>query len=91
MADEGPFTLTAANAAFAILPGLVLMFTLAPAATPAFPLALSGLVFGFVGAVAGLLTYRAVADYGPLARIGALTLLCLVLGGASMLFVGLPG
>jgi hypothetical protein len=44
-----------------------------------------------VGAVVGLVTYRAVADYGPLARIGALTLLCLVLGGASLLFVGLSG
>jgi len=85
MAEEpGPFSLTPANAPFAILPGLTLMFTLAPAAAPTFPLALSGLLFGFVGAVVGLLTYRAVREYGAVARIGALAALCLVLGGASL-------
>jgi hypothetical protein len=82
MDESGPFTLTPASAPFAILPGLVLMFTLAP--TAAMPLALSGLLFGFLGAVIGLVTYRAVADYGPLARIGALTLLCVVLGVVSL-------
>lgn len=84
MADHGPFTLTPANAPFAILPGLVLMFTLAPAATPAVPLAASGLLFGFVGAVLGLGAYQVVRNYGPLARIGALTVLCLGLGGVAL-------
>lgn len=82
--EDGPFTLTAANLPFAVLPGLTLMFTLAPAAAPAVPLAFSGLLFGFFGAILGLLTYRAVHRYGLMARIGALTGLCLVLGGASL-------
>jgi hypothetical protein len=88
MREQGPFTLTAANAPFAILPGLVLMFTLGPAATPQMPLPVSALILGFVGAILGLVTYRFVADYGPLARIGALTLLCAVLGIGAMLLTG---
>ncbi len=84
---EAPFQITPQNAPFAILPGLVLMFTLAPAAAPAVPLAFSGLFCGLVGAVLGLLVYRSVRDYGPLARIGALTVLILVLWGAGELLV----
>lgn len=83
--EAGPFTLTPASAPFAILPGLVLMFTLAPAAAPAFPLALAGLLFGFLGAIVGLLVYRGVKAYGPLARIGALTALCIGLGVIGLL------
>ena len=74
--DSGPFQITAANMMFAILPGLVLMFTLGPAAAPAVPLAYSGFFSAFIGAIIGLLVYRQVKDYGPLARIGALTSLC---------------
>jgi hypothetical protein len=92
MRDEsGPFSLTPANVPFAIVPGLVLMFTLAPAAAPAVPLPLSGLMFGFLGAVLGLVTYRAVRGYGPLARIGALTALCAVLAAVSLAFVRAGG
>lgn len=87
--EQGPFTLTPENVPFAVVPGLVLMFTIAPAAAPRVPLAISGLLFGFVGAVIGLLTYRAVREYGPLARIGALVVLCLVLGGGSLLVLRL--
>lgn len=86
--DGGPFQITAANVAFAVLPGLVLMFTLAPAAAPAVPLALTGLFSGLIGAMLGLLVYRQVAAYGPLARIGALTLLLAVLWGGVTLLVG---
>lgn len=90
MADspEAPFQLTAANAPFAILPGLVLMFTLAPAAAPAVPLPISALLFGFAGAIVGLAVYRAVAGYGPMARIGALAVLCFGLGLLTLLAVG---
>ncbi len=84
---DGPFQVTAQSAPFAILPGLALMFTLAPAAAPAVPLAFSGLFCGLVGAVVGLLVYRRVADYGPLARIGALTVLVLGLWGAVELLL----
>jgi len=91
MSEPGPFTLTPASAPFAVVPGLVLMFTLAPAAAPAVPLAFSGLFFGFVGAIVGLVTYRAVRDYGPLARIGALTLLCFVLGAVGLAASGALG
>jgi hypothetical protein len=52
------------------------------------PLPVSALILGFVGAILGLVTYRFVADYGPLARIGALTLLCAVLGIGAMLLTG---
>lgn len=84
--DTGPFQITAANVLFAVLPGLVLMFTLAPAAAPAVPFALTGFFSAFVGAILGLLVYRQVRDYGPLARIGALTLLLGVLwAGAEVL------
>lgn len=86
--DSGPFQITAANVMFAVLPGLVLMFTLAPAAAPAVPLALTGFFSAFVGAILGLLVYRRVKDYGPLARIGALTLLLAVLLGGVTLLVG---
>ncbi len=82
MPDEptgGPFQITAANVLFAVLPGLVMMFTLAPAAAPAVPLAVTGLFCGLVGAMLGLLVYRQVRAYGPLARIGALTVLLVVL------------
>ena len=85
---EGPFQITAANVAFAVLPGLVLMFTLAPAAAPAVPFALTGFLSAFVGAILGLLVYRQVKDYGPLARIGALTLLLAVLWGGVTLLLG---
>lgn len=87
---EGPFQITAASAPFAILPGLVLMFTLAPAAVPAVPLAFSGLFCGLIGAMLGLLVYRRVDHYGPLARIGALTVLLVVLYVASIALVGTP-
>lgn len=83
MADPAPFQITPQNAPFAILPGLVLMFTLAPAAAPAVPLAFSGLFCGLIGAMLGLLVYRQVAEYGSLARIGALTLLVLALWGSA--------
>lgn len=79
MSDEGPFQIHAANLPFAILPGLVMMFTLAPAAAPAVPFAFTGFFSAFVGAMIGLLVYRQVRGYGPLARIGALTALLLVL------------
>lgn len=85
--QDGPFQITAANILFAILPGLVLMFTLAPAAAPAVPLAYSGFFCAFVGAILGLVVYRQVKAYGPLARIGALTALCLGLGAVGLLFV----
>ena len=90
MSDDhgGPFQLTAANVLFAVLPGLALMFTLAPAAAPAVPLALTGLFSGLIGAMLGLLVYRQVKDYGTLARIGALTLLLAVLWGGVTLLVG---
>lgn len=86
--DTGPFQVTPANVLFAVLPGLVLMFTLAPAATPAVPFALTGFLSAFVGAILGLLVYRQVKDYGPLARIGALTLLLAVLWGGATLLLG---
>jgi len=86
--DTGPFQLTAANVLFAVLPGLVLMFTLAPAAAPAAPFALTGFFSAFVGAILGLLVYRRVKDYGPLARIGALTLLLAALWGGTTLLLG---
>jgi hypothetical protein len=88
MAEQGPFTLSTTSAPFAIVPGLVLMFTLAPAAVPDVPLPLSALIFGFIGAVVGLLVYQAVRAFGPLARIGALVVLCLVLWGVSALLLG---
>lgn len=89
MADEpGPFTLTASSAPFAVVPGLVLMFMLAPAAAPDIPLPLSALIFGFIGAVLGLLVHRAVRNYGPLARIGALVVLCGALWAVSTLLIG---
>ena len=75
-ATDGPFQITAANLMFAVLPGLVLMFTLAPAAAPAVPLAYSGFFCAFVGAILGLVVYRQVRTYAALARIGALTALC---------------
>ncbi len=85
--DEGSFQVNAANVPFAVLPGLVLMFTLAPAAAPAVPFAVTGLFSGLIGAMLGLLVYRQVRDYGPLVRIGALTLLLAVLWGAVELIV----
>lgn len=85
---EGPFQITPANVAFAVLPGLVLMFTLAPAAVPAVPLAFTGLFSGLIGAMLGLLVYRQVKNYGPLARIGGLTLLLAVLWGGVTLLTG---
>jgi hypothetical protein len=89
MSDAGgPFQITAANVAFAVLPGLVLMFTLAPAVVPAVPLAFSGFFCAFLGAILGLVVYRRVADYGPLARIGALTALLAVLYLGSVALVG---
>ena len=81
--ESGPFTLSPTNAPFALVPGLVLMFTLAPAAAPAFPLWASALFCGFLGAMLGLVVYRAVRGYGPLARIGALTALSLGLWALS--------
>lgn len=86
--DTGPFQITAANVMFAVLPGLVLMFTLAPAAAPAVPFAFTGFFSAFVGAILGLLVYRQVKGYGPLARIGALTLLLAALWGGVTLLVG---
>jgi uncharacterized membrane protein YeaQ/YmgE (transglycosylase-associated protein family) len=86
--ESGPFQITAANVAFAVLPGLVLMFTLAPAAVPAVPLAFSGFFCAFIGAMLGLVVYRQVKDYGPLARIGALTVLLAVLYLGSVALVG---
>jgi hypothetical protein len=88
VSETGPFTLTPASVPFAVLPGLVLMFTLAPALAPAIPLAVSGLFAGFLGAVVGLVAYRAVRDYGAMARIGALTVLCLGLGALGLLLAG---
>ena len=79
MSDDGLFQITAANVPFAILPGLVMMFTLAPAAAPSVPFAFTGFFSAFVGAMLGMLVYRQVRAYGPLARIGALTVLLLVL------------
>lgn len=86
--EGGPFQLTAANLLFAVLPGLVLMFTLAPAAAPAVPLAVTGFFSAFVGAMLGLFVYRLVRDFGPLARIGALTVLLAVLWGGAALLTG---
>ncbi len=79
MSDDGLFQITAANVPFAILPGLVMMFTLAPAAAPSVPFAFTGFFSAFIGAMLGMLVYRQVRAYGPLARIGALTVLLLVL------------
>lgn len=86
--EHGPFQITAANLLFVVAPGLVLMFTLAPAAAPAVPLAYSGFFCAFVGSVLGLLVYRQVKSYGPLARVGALTVLCLGLWALVALAVG---
>ena len=86
MSDEptdGPFQITAQSAPFAILPGLTMMFTLAPAAAPRVPLFMSGFILAFVGAIIGLLVYRQVKDYGALVRIGALTALIVVLWVAT--------
>ncbi len=91
MSDEptdGPFQITAANVLFAVLPGLVLMFTLAPAAAPAVPLAFSGLFCGLIGAMLGLLVYRRVHAHGPLARIGALTALLAALYLGVLVLLG---
>lgn len=85
MSDDPLIRLTPANATFAVLPGLALMFALAPALEPVVPMPVTGLIAGAIGVIAGLITYRAVAEYGLLARIGALTLLCVVLGGGAML------
>ncbi len=79
MSDDGLFQITAANVPFAILPGLVMMFTLAPAAAPSVPFAFTGFFSAFIGAMLGMLVYRQVRASGPLARIGALTVLLLVL------------
>ena len=87
MPDDGFFQIDATNLPFAILPGLVLMFTLAPAAAPAVPFALTGFFSAFVGAMLGLLVYRQVRGYGPLARIGALTALLFSLWGVVELIV----
>jgi hypothetical protein len=88
MSETGPFTLTPASVPFAVLPGLVLMFTLAPALAPSVPFALTGFFSAFVGAILGLLVYRRIKDYGPLARIGALTLLLGALWGGTALLIG---
>lgn len=87
MSEDGPFQITAANVPFAVLPGLVMMFTLAPAAAPSVPFAFTGFFSAFVGAMLGLLVYRRVRDYGPLARVGALTVLLGVLWGVAELVV----
>ena len=87
MSDDGLFQINAANVPFAVLPGLVLMFTLAPAAAPTVPFAFTGFFSAFVGAILGLLVYRQVRGYGPLARIGALTALLFGLWGVIELIV----
>ena len=87
MSETGFFQIDAANLPFAVLPGLVLMFTLAPAAAPAVPFALTGFFSAFIGAIVGLLVYRQVRVYGPLARIGALTALLFGLWGVVELVV----
>ncbi|MEM1043924.1 MAG: hypothetical protein AAGI91_15015 [Bacteroidota bacterium] len=87
---QAPFQITPQSAPFALLPGFVLMFTLAPAAAPAVPLAFSGLFCGLIGAMLGLVVYRQVQGYGPFARIGALTVLVGLLYAASVAFVGTP-
>ncbi len=71
--NTGPFSLTPASVPFAVIPGLVLMFTVAPASDA--PFALTGFFAAFLGAIVGMLVYRGVRDYGPFARIGALTVL----------------
>jgi ABC-type transporter Mla maintaining outer membrane lipid asymmetry permease subunit MlaE len=81
MSEDGLFQINAANVPFAILPGLVLMFTLAPVAAPSVPFAFTGFFSAFIGAMLGLLVYRQVRDFGPLARIGALTALLFGLWG----------
>lgn len=85
---DGPFQITAANVMFAVLPGLVLMFTLGPAAAPAVPLAYSGFFSACIGAILGLVVYREVKGYGALARIGALTALCFGLWAGVALLIG---
>ena len=87
MSDDGLFQINAANLPFAILPGLVMMFTLAPAAAPSVPFAFTGFFSAFVGAIVGLLVYRQVRDYGPLARIGALTVLLVALYAGIVLLL----
>jgi hypothetical protein len=87
MDDEPLIKLTPANAVFAVLPGLALMFALAPALEPALPMPVTGLIAGIAGAITGLVTYRFVADKGLAVRICALTVLCLFLGGGALLVV----
>lgn len=86
-ASPGPFEVTPQSVPFLVVPGLVLLFTVGSAVAPEGPLVIASFFSAVLGAVAGMLVYRQVRGYGPLARIGALTALCFVLWALASLLV----
>lgn len=82
-----PFDVTPESVPFLVVPGLVLLFTLGTKVAPEGPLVITAFFAAAIGAVVGMLVYRRVRDRGPLARIGALTVLCAVLWGLAELVV----